>query len=88
MDIKLFLLLNDYEQPWYKQNILIFFNIYQGADLLDNVAILLKISEKTIMLFFRKGNNLSIFPLAVYEGSIFFPNELILLSCYIMMDEK
>lgn len=64
MNIKLFLLLNNYEHPGINKH-LIFFNIYQGADLLGNVAILLK-------LFLRKGNTLSTFPL-VYMKVLFFP---------------
>lgn len=40
------------------------------------------------MLFFRKGNMLSIFPPGVYEGSIFSLMNLFFFPIDIMLDEK
>lgn len=64
---------------------LIFFNIYQGADLLGNVAILLKISEKLSCCFSERETP---FPYS-HMKVLFFPlMNLFFFPVDIMLDEK
>lgn len=69
-------------------NILIFFGIYQGADLLGNVEILLKTSEKLLCCFSERETRFPYFHQGYMKVLFFSLMNLFFFPIDIMLDEK